>query len=223
MFQKNLQYLKLIREKGINGFYDGKIAKLIVEQSDKNGGFLSLNDLKKYRPIERKPVEGNYKNYHVISMGPPSSGGIALIEALNILENFKIENDEWNSSYYIHKLAEALKFVYADRAKHLGDEDFYKVPKQFLLSKKYAKARWTTIDSTKATPSDSIFASDLNIKESTETTHYSIVDKFGNAVSTTVTLNSSYGNKIVVEGAGFFMNNEMDDFSAKPNTPNQFL
>jgi len=153
-------------------------------------------------------------------MGPPASGGVCLIQLLNILENYSFTKEEWGSSSYIHKLVEAMKYVYADRSKHLGDPDFYDVPVNSLLSKAYAKEIFNKIKDT-ATPSSEITPSDqISFLESDETTHYSIYDSFGNAVSTTTTLNSSYGNNIVVDGAGFLMNNEMDDFSSKPGEPN---
>jgi gamma-glutamyltranspeptidase/glutathione hydrolase len=155
-------------------------------------------------------------------MAPPSSGGVCLIELLNILENFEFTKEEWGSSGYIHKLIEAMKYVYADRSMHLGDPDYYDVPVSSLLSKKYAGEIFDKIENY-ATPSSEISPSEQDtFTESEETTHYSIYDKYGNAVSTTTTLNSSYGNNIVVDGAGFLMNNEMDDFSAKPGEPNIF-
>ncbi len=214
--------LKQIKENGRDGFYKGDVAGLIVKQMNKSGGYITLNDLESYQPKEREPVKGTYRGFEIISMGPPSSGGIALIELLNILENFNFKKNEWGSSRYIHTLAEAMKYAYADRTFHLGDEDFYPVPKKFLLSKEYAKQISSEI-SDKAAPSKNInHGNPDQFIESNETTHYSVCDKFGNAVSTTTTINSSFGSKVVVEGAGFFLNNEMDDFSAKPNTPNQF-
>lgn len=219
--QKDLaNTLKLIRDLGRDGFYKGKIAELIEEQSRKNGGFITKNDLENYQPIERQAVTGNYRGYDIISMGPSSSGGVILIEALNILENFKFAKSEWGSSKYIHTVSEALKYVYADRAEFLGDEDFFKVPKKELTSKNYAKKIAANITDL-AKPSTEIKHGNP-IAESDQTTHYSIADKYGNAVSTTTTINSWFGNKIVVDGAGFFMNNEMDDFSSKPGAPNQF-
>ncbi|PJA97048.1 MAG: gamma-glutamyltransferase [Ignavibacteriales bacterium CG_4_9_14_3_um_filter_34_10] len=219
--QKDLaETLKLIRNNGKDGFYKGKIAKLISQQSLNSGGLISEADLENYQPKERKPVNGTYKGYDVISMGPSSSGGVVLIEALNILENFDFKKNEWGSSKYIHTVSEALKYVYADRAEFLGDEDFYSVPKKWLTSKDYAKEIFGKISDI-SIPSSEI-KHGINIKESDQTTHYSIVDKYGNAVSTTTTINSWFGNKIVVDGAGFFMNNEMDDFSSKPGSPNQF-
>ena len=154
-------------------------------------------------------------------MGPPSSGGIALVEALNSLENFSFDQNSWGSSEYIHTVVEVLKYVYADRAEHLGDEDFYPVPKDWLISKQRGKDIAALVGD-KAKPSNKISHAKPPVKESEETTHYSVADSEGNAVSVTTTLNSTFGNKIVVDGAGFLLNNEMDDFSAKPGSPNQY-
>ncbi len=213
--------LKQIEEKGTDGFYSGEVAQKIVNQIKKLGGYITLEDLKKYKPIERNPVIGNYRGYQIISMPPSSSGGIVLIEMLNVLENFSFAKEEWGSSEYIHDLVEAMKFAYADRAAYLGDPDYYKVPVDFLTSKEYAKKIFSKIKD-KVTPSAEIKNGIPISKESDQTTHYSICDSYGNAVSTTTTINSWFGNKIVVDGAGFLLNNEMDDFSSKPGEPNQF-
>ncbi len=210
-----------IKENGIDGFYKGETAKLIAKQSKSNGGFISLEDLNNYKAVERNAVTGRFRENKIVSVGPPSSGGIALVEALNALENFAFDNDSWGSSNYIHIVSEVLKHVYADRAEHLGDEDFYPVPKKWLLSKKRGKEIADDVTEI-AKPSNDISHSKPPKKESEETTHYSVIDASGNAVSVTTTLNSTFGNKIVVDGAGFILNNEMDDFSAKPGTPNQF-
>lgn len=220
--QKDLaKTLELIKSNGKDGFYKGETADLIVKQSESMNGYITHKDLEEYNPVERIPIIGNYKGYDIISMPPPSSGGIALIEALNILENLNIKEDDWGSSDYINKLVQTLKYVYADRSKFLGDEDFYSVPKEELISKKYAETISKNITDI-AISSNEILPGIYGDFESKETTHYSIMDKNGMSVSATVTINSSYGNKIVVEGAGFLMNNEMDDFSAKPGEPNQF-
>lgn len=221
--QKDLAFtLKEIKAKKSDGFYKGKIAELIVEQMKKQGGYISLEDLANYNPVEREIVKGNYKGYEIISMGPPSSGGIALIQMLNILEKFKISDNEFGSSKFLHKLIETMKRAYADRSKYLGDPDFISIPSDWLTSKSYAQKLFTQITQ-EAIPSSKIsYGVPNNSKESEETTHYSVYDKFGNAVSVTTTINSGYGSKVIVDGAGFFLNNEMDDFSAKPNTPNQF-
>ncbi len=220
--QKDLaKTLKAIKLKGIDGFYKGEIADLIAKNSELNNGFILKGDLENYKAIERKPVLGNYRGYKIVSMGPPSSGGIALIESLNSLENFTFDKKSWASSDYIHTVVEVLKHVYADRAEHLGDVDFYPVPQKWLTSKERSKEIIAQIGE-KAVPSDKISHTTPPKFEFEETTHYSVVDSYGNAVSVTTTLNSTFGNKIVVEGAGFIMNNEMDDFSSKPGTPNQF-
>lgn len=189
----------------------------MVKQSKENGGFITLKDLIDYKPVERVPVKGTYKGYEIISMAPPASGGVCILEALNILENYSFNTEEWGSSHYYKSLVDALKFVYYARAKYLGDPDFVKIPIDTLISKEYAKKIAEKINE-KNFPSESF----KDNQESKETTHYSVADSKGNAVSTTYTINSSYGNKILVEGAGFLMNNEMDDFSSKPGTPNQF-
>ena len=217
--------LEQIKEKGKDGFYKGRVAELLIKQIRSLGGYITQEDLDRYEVVERKPVTGTYRGYQVVSMPPPSSGGIALIELLNILENYHFKNYDWGSSEYIHRLVEAMKFVYADRTYNLGDPDFYNVPVKELISKKYAKTIFDKIENAKdkAIPADKIsFCKPSNYKESTETTHYSVYDEKGNAVSVTTTINSAFGSKIVVSGAGFLLNNEMDDFSAKPGAPNQF-
>lgn len=221
--QKDLaNTLERIKEKGSSGFYSGKTADLIVNQIKELGGYTTLEDLNNYKPIERNPINTEYKGYKVITMGPPSGGGVTLLQMLNILENYTFEKDEWGSSEYLHKMIEVMKFSFADRSKHIGDPDFYNVPINWLLSKKYAQEIFSRVKDY-AIPSSEILPGDeKSFSESEETTHYSIVDKFGNAVSTTTTINSSFGSKIVVEGAGFLLNNEMDDFSSKPGEPNQF-
>ncbi len=214
--------LELIKEKGRDGFYKGKVAELLVKQIQSLGGYITQKDLDLYKAVERKPVLGTYRGYEIVSMPPPSSGGIALVELLNILENYHFKPDEWGSSKYIHELVEAMKYVYADRTSYLGDSDFYPVPEKGLISKKYAKTIFEKIKDYAVPAKDITAGKPLKYRESKETTHYSIYDKYGNAVSTTTTINSGYGSKIVVKGAGFLLNNEMDDFSAKPGVPNQF-
>lgn len=214
--------LKQIKERGRDGFYKGKVAELIVQQCQILGGIISKEDLENYHPVERQPILSNYKGYEIISMGPPSAGGIGVVQMLNVLENFNFNKTEWGSSRYIHTLVEIMKYVYADRSVHLGDEDFFPVPKGWLISKQYAKEIFGKI-SDEAIPSEKIFAGNPKLyKENEETTHYSVYDGQGNAVSTTTTINSGYGSKVVVDGAGFLLNNEMDDFSAKPGFANQF-
>lgn len=221
--QKNLAWtLNQIKNFGFDGFYKGKVADLLVKQIENLGGYISREDLEKYEVKEREPVKGSYRDYEIISMGTPSSGGIALIEMLNILENFDFEKTEWGSSGYVNKLTETMKYVYADRTYHLGDSDFYPVPVSTLISKKYAKSIFDKLKPF-AVPSENIKSQiPEKLNESMETTHYSVYDKYGNAVSVTTTINSGFGSKIVVDGAGFLLNNEMDDFSAKPGEPNQF-
>jgi len=222
LVQKDLaKTLRLIKENGTEGFYKGETAELIVNQSNQNGGYISFEDLGNYKPYEREPILSSYKDYKIVAMPPSSSGGIALAQALNILENFSFEKDEWNSGRYVHTVSEILKYVYADRSEHLGDEQFFKVPREDLLSKEYAKSIAAKIHS-HATPSIDISPTDFTSYESESTTHYNVVDSGGNAVSVTYTLNSLFGNSIVVNGAGFFMNNQMDDFSSQPGMPNQY-
>jgi gamma-glutamyltranspeptidase/glutathione hydrolase len=223
LIQKDLaKVLKLIRDKGRDGFYKGKVADLIVEEMKRGGGLITYEDLENYQPVLRKPVVGNYRGYEIISMGPPSSGGVCLIELLNILENFDLKKYGFGSSYTIHYLVEAMKRVYADRAEYLGDPDFVQIPLDKLLSKEYAKELASEIDTFYATPSSRIIRSVSPTSEGVHTTHYSVVDRWGNVVAVTTTINSYFGSMVVVDGAGFFLNNEMDDFSAKPGAPNQF-
>lgn len=223
LIQKDLSNtLKLIAERGKDGFYKGEVVKNIVSQVQALGGIISLEDLESYQPVERKPLISAFRDYEIITMGPPSGGGITLIQTLNILENKTFSRDDWGSSDYIHTVTESFKFSFADRSKYLGDPDFFQVPVDNLISKKYAKELFNKI-SDNAIPSGQIIPGEFfSLNESKETTHYSVIDKDGNAVSTTTTINSSYGSRIVVEGAGFLLNNEMDDFSSKPGEPNQF-
>ena len=221
--QKDLEKtLKKISKYGRSGFYSGTVASLIVNEMNKGNGIISLTDLEEYSSIYRDPVVGTYKSYKIMSMGPPSSGGVLLINMLNMLEEFSLDTMGWNSSDYFHLLTEVERRAYADRAIHLGDPDFWENPIKMLTSKDYAKNRIRNIDLNRATPSSEISASKVTDYESAETTHYSVVDQWGNAVSITTTINLNYGNGHVVEGAGFFLNNEMDDFSSKPGSPNAF-
>ena len=223
LIQKDLSNtLKQISEYGINGFYRGPIAELIVKEMNQGNGLISLKDLNDYESKYRDPVIGVYKNHKIISMGPPSSGGAILINMLNMLELFEEYNLEWNSADYMHLLTEIERRSYADRAEHMGDSDFWDVPLEMFLSKEYAKIRIGDIAKDKATPSSFIYAGEPTKQESPETTHYSVIDKWGNAVSVTTTLNTSYGSGIVVDGAGFLLNNEMDDFVSRPGVPNYY-
>ena len=219
--QKDLaKTLKRISKSGIDGFYKGITAKLIVKEMERGNGLISEHDLRQYKPVYREPVIGSFKDIEVISMGPPSSGGLLLIHMLNALENFQIDTLGWNSTDYIHLLTEVAKRAYADRAQHLGDPDFWNNPRDLFLSKAYAKNRISKISMKKHTPSNEVYPGTYKDDESDETTHYSVVDSQGNAVAITSTLNQNFGNKHIVAGAGFFLNNEMDDFSVKPGTPN---
>lgn len=221
--QKDLaKTLRLIKRHGRKGFYEGEVAELIVKKVQSLGGYITLEDLKNYRCIERYPVEGEYRGYKIISMGPPSAGGIALIQALNILENLDLKKEDYNSVKHFHYLIETLKRVYFDRAEYLGDSDFVYVPVEKLISKTYAKKLFEDIKSFSASKFDEVNTLKYFNNESLETTHYSVIDKDGNAVSVTTTINSSYGSSIVVDGAGFLLNNEMDDFSIRPGVQNQF-
>ena len=213
--------LNIIKDHGRSGFYEGEIANSIVETMG-NSGIISLIDLKNYKSIWREPIQLHFGEYELISMPPPSSGGIALSQLLMMLSNFDINDITHNSTEYIHLISEIEKRVYADRAMHLGDMDYYKVPINQLMSFSYNQQRAYDVNWSKATPSDSISHGDFNDSESEETTHFSIVDTQGNAVSVTTTLNTSYGSKVFVKNRGFLLNNEMDDFSSKPGSPNVY-
>ncbi len=211
-----------IRENGRDGFYKGIVANQIVKEMQRGGGLITHEDLENYEAVWRKPVVGNYRGHKIISMPPPSSGGVALLQLLQGAALHDVKALGHNSAETIHLMTELERRVYADRATHLGDPDFYDVPVDMLLSETYNKARFGTIDMNQKTSSQEIKEGAVDIIESTETTHFSVVDKDGNAVSITTTLNGYYGCKVVVNGAGFFLNNEMDDFSAKPGIPNMF-
>jgi len=228
-YQSDLaETLERIVKNGRDGFYKGKTADLIVEEMKNVGGWITHKDLENYKSLYRDPIEGSFKNYDILSMGPPSSGGILLIHMLNMFDEIMKKSESlsidlsYNSIDYIHILTEIERRAYADRAEHLADADFWDVPEGMLLSKDYAKERVSSIDLSKATLSSDISHGNSYIDQSEETTHYSIVDKEGNAVSVTTTINSGYGNGITITGAGFLMNNEMDDFSSKPGEPNMF-
>lgn len=213
--------LERIIKYGKDGFYKGETSKIVSAFMVAHKGLITSEDMASYQSVTRSPVTGTYRGYKIISMAPPSSGGVALIQLLNILENADIRNMGHNSAEYVHYLTEAMRRVYSDRSEYLGDPDFFNVPLNKLLSKNYAKKLFLQID-TAATLSKMVKPGLVNFNESLETTHYSVIDRHGNAVSVTTTINSGYGAKVVVEGAGFFLNNEMDDFSAKPGVPNQF-
>jgi gamma-glutamyltranspeptidase/glutathione hydrolase len=212
--------LELISAKGKEGFYTGVTADLIVAEMKRGGGLISAADLADYKSVWREPIKGTYRGYQIYSMAPPSSGGVLLVQMLNMLEPFDIKASGYGSAATIHLMVEAQRRAYADRAEYLGDPDFYPVPVAALISKSYAQRRFSDFDPTRATPSTGIGPGLAH--ESMQTTHFSVMDAAGNAVAYTTTLNLSFGSKIVVEGAGFLLNNEMDDFSARANTPNSY-
>ena len=214
--------LKRIAVQGADGFYKGKTARDIVKAVNEAGGSMSLQDLADYEAIARVPVKGDYRGYEIVSMPPPSSGGIHIIEILNILEGYPLGDYGQNSAQTIHLMAEAMQLAYADRAEYLGDSDFIDVPASGLTSQAYADNLRTLIDPNKATPAATIKANNPLPYESDQTTHFSIVDKDGNAIANTYTLNFSYGTGLVADGTGILLNNEMDDFSAKPGVPNGY-
>jgi gamma-glutamyltranspeptidase / glutathione hydrolase len=214
--------LRTIAAEGRRGFYEGQVADAIVAEMRVGGGLITHEDLKAYRVVEREPVRGNYRGFEIASMPPPSSGGAHLIEMLNILEGFDLKATGHNSADYIHRLVEAMRRAYADRAKHMGDPDFWKVPVSGLTSESYAEQLRRGIDLAKASKSAEISAGMPPAGEGEQTTHFSVMDKDGNAVANTYTLNFTFGSGYSVDGAGFLLNNEMDDFSAKPGVPNAF-
>lgn len=209
-----------IRDQGRDGFYTGAVADKIVEEMERGGGIISHEDLQNYRSVWRDPIIGEYKNLKVISMPPPSSGGVFLVQMLEMVEGYDLKEMGLHTAASVHLIAESERRAYADRATHLGDMDFYPVPIEKLLDESYITERMLDYNPMKATVSDNILAGDF--AESEQTTHFSIIDEQGNAVSITTTINTGFGNKVVVGGAGFFLNNEMDDFSAKPGVPNVF-
>jgi gamma-glutamyltranspeptidase / glutathione hydrolase len=214
--------LERIRDHGFNGFYEGKTADDIVAEMKRGTGLITHEDLKNYRAVWRTPVVGTYKEYKVISMAPPSSGGVALIQLLKAVEKEPLHDWGRNSAAYIHLLTEAERRVYADRAAFLGDPDYFPVPLATLLEGSYIESRMKSFSPDAATPSNQVKEGDIRIAESRETTHLSVVDKYGNAVAVTTTLNDSYGSRVIVAGSGFFLNDEMDDFSIKPGQPNMY-
>lgn len=214
--------LQLIADNGVAGFYEGETAQKIVDAVAAAGGRITLEDMANYKALVREPVKGNYRGYDILSMPPPSSGGTHIIQILNTLEGYPINWLGANSAETIHLMAESMKRAYADRSEYMGDPDYYDVPMQELTSKEYAAAIRKDISRNTATDSAKLAPADLTPYESNETTHFSIVDKDGNAVSNTYTINFSFGSGMVADGTGILMNNEMDDFSAKPGTPNGY-
>lgn len=213
--------MERIRDNGRNGFYEGKTAELIVAEMKRGGGIITKGDLSNYEATWRKPITGKYRGYDIITMPPPSSGGIALLQLLGIVEDYPLSNYGFHSVEATHLIIEAERRVYADRAEHLGDADFYPVPVSGLIDKSYIVSRFKDFMPNRASVSDNISAG-KPVKDKENTTHLSIVDTEGNAVSVTTTLNDNYGCRTVVGGAGFLLNNEMDDFSVKPGVPNMY-
>lgn len=223
LYQNQLaETLIRIRDNGREGFYQGTTAQLIVEEMAKGNGIITKEDLSAYESVWRTPIEGYYKSYKIIGMPPPSSGGIALLQLLKGVETYPIGTWGFNQTKTVHVMTELERRVYADRATYLGDPDFYDVPVEDLVSEDYLKRRFSDIQVDNKTSSQAIKSGSVEIIESIETTHFSIVDVDGNAASITTTLNGSFGSKVMVEGAGFLLNNEMDDFSVKPGVPNMF-
>ena len=214
--------LSEISEKGVEGFYAGEVAQLITTEMESGGGLITAQDLADYRVVERQPVRGTYKDFEIVSTPPPSSGGVHIVQMLNILEGYDLQAMGHNSAAYVHHLTESMKLAYADRSLYLADPDFVDVPVTQLVDKAYAEQQRQRIDSNVATPSVDIAPGQLLGSESTETTHYSVADRFGNVVSNTYTLNFSFGSSIVVPGTGMLLNNEMADFASSPGSANAF-
>jgi gamma-glutamyltranspeptidase/glutathione hydrolase len=223
LIQKELaETLKLIQKSGIKGFYEGKTAELLVSEMKRGNGIITSEDLKNYKVAERKALEFDYKGNNIVSMPLPSSGGILLAQMLKMSGYENLEKYQQNSTQAIQIMTEAERRAFADRAEYMGDPDFIKDKTSYLISDDYLRNRWKSFSFNKATPSSEVGKIIKQPKESTETTHISVIDKDGNAAAVTTTLNGLYGSKVVVSGAGFFLNNEMDDFSVKPGVPNMF-
>ena len=223
LVQRDLAWsLRQIAEHGPDAFYQGAIAERIATEMAGHGGLITVADLAAYKAVARKPVTGSYRGYDIASMPPPSSGGVHLVQILNILEGFPIGESGHNGSRTLHLMAEAMKLAYADRSKHLGDPDFWDVPAAGLTAKGYAEALRKRIDPARAAAAAEIGPGNPQDYESNETTHFSVMDHDGNVVSNTYTINFSYGTGIVAAGTGILLNNEMDDFSAKPGVPNAY-
>ena len=214
--------LKIISEKGRDGFYKGSVANKIAKAMKDNNGLITKLDLENYNPVWRKPLISQYRGNNIITMGPPSSGGLHIIQMLNILENYDLKEINHNSKEYINLLTEVMKYAYSDRSKYLGDPDFYDVPVEKITSKNYGKRIFNDIEIGQSKPVGEVKPGMYLETESHETTHFSVADADGNIVSSTYTLNSTFGSGVVIKGTGIVMNNEMDDFSAAPGIPNQF-
>ena len=214
--------LQGIRDRGANDFYDGQIAHQLAAAMEANGGLITLDDLKQYQAVERTPLKGHYRDYEVVTSPPPSSGGIGILQMLGMLEGTNYERTGAGSAASIHYVAEVMRRFYADRSEYFGDPDFFKVPGSKLLDPRYIAFRRASIDPQRATSSQQIRPGKLASYESTETTHFNVIDSEGNAVAVTYTLNGGYGSGVTVPGLGFLLNNEMDDFAAKPGEENMF-
>lgn len=214
--------LARIQRYGAKEFYKGLTARLIAEDMKRNGGLITMEDLASYQAKERKPLRGNYRGYEIITMPPPSSGGIVMLQVLNMLEKYDIRQMGWSSALKYHLLIEAMKRAFADRAEWMSDPDFADVPTSILVDKKYASERFSTFNPEKATPSSEIKPGKVYIEEGKETTHFTVVDLEGNVVSNTYTINDLFGSAVTVKGTGILLNNEMDDFATRPGKPNLF-
>jgi gamma-glutamyltranspeptidase / glutathione hydrolase len=214
--------LRRIAQNGVNEFYQGETARKLADEMARNGGLITLADLKNYTAVERTPLTGSYKGYGIIAAPPPSSGGIGILQMLGMLEGSSYQKSGFGSAAEIEYVAEVMRRYYADRSQYLGDPDFSKLPVPGLLDPAYIKRRRESIDPNRATPSGQILPGKPAGRDGGETTHYNIVDAQGNAVAVTYTLNEGYGNGITVPGLGFLLNDEMDDFAAKPGSPNAF-
>lgn len=213
--------LRQIRDGGADAFYRGEIARRLARAMEENGGLIDLEDLDRYEAVEREPIVGTYRGFDIVSMGPPSSGGVAIVEMLNILENFELDAHGPNAPETVHLLVEAMRQAYLDRATHLGDVDFVNVPIERLTSKEYAAEAAATIPRSRARRSAELGETILSPPESTETTHYSVVDEAGNMVSLTYTIEAGYGSRAMAPGTGFLLNNEMGDFNAWPGVTDE--
>ena len=211
-----------IRDLGRSGFYSGRTAELIIKEMKRGNGIITEKDLQDYKSVWREPLIGNYRGYKIITMCPPSGGGITLLQLLKMTENYPIKEMGFHTSQSIHLITEEERRAFADRAEFLGDPDFVQIPLKELLDVKYLTDRMKSFNSKKASSSKEFGHGNPELYQSEQTTHYSVIDSMGNAVSTTTTLNNSFGNSIVVEGAGFLLNNQMDDFSVKPGFPNMY-
>lgn len=214
--------LTRMAKKGASEFYQGETARRLAETMAANGGLITLEDLRNYRAVERPVLEGRYRGFEVLTAPPPSSGGVGLLQMLGVLETSGYEKHGWGSAASVHFMAETMRRYYADRSEYLADPDFYKVPVASLLEGRYIAKLRGSIDPERASTSDSVRPGTLTSQESSETTHFSIIDRQGNAVSMTYTLNGGYGSGVTAPGLGFLLNNEMDDFAAKPGSPNMF-